>query len=407
MEVLLLSIAFVYAETAEEYFKRGYDSFKQGNSDQVISDYTKAIEINPNYAEAYCKRGISYQCQGNEKQAISDYTKAIEINPNYAEAYGSRAMAYDSMQEYGKAWSDVQKAEELGYKFYPNNIERLKYKLEQNNYSDVSSNENQLYAVEDQAEQLRQQYGSSVAVEEVLPPEALIKGDVERVARDIANGADVNKVFGSSTPLCLAVTFAQKEMVKLLLLHGANPNLKDESSDGLTALHKACSNIDKPGEEEIVDLLITNGADVNARDFSGATPLIYLISHGKGNNKIAELLIKNGADVNSMGSDGCTPLSSAVGNKDKSMVELLIKKGANVNESNSYGSSLLMTASIGAMIDGDTEIVNLLISAGVDVNAKDNKGQTVLTQLEELLSHSKLPQLDKLISVLKAHGATH
>ena len=56
--MLFLSVVSVYAETAEEYFNRGNTSYKQGNFAQAISDYTKAIEINSNYAEAYNHRGL-------------------------------------------------------------------------------------------------------------------------------------------------------------------------------------------------------------------------------------------------------------------------------------------------------------------------------------------------------------
>ena len=72
---------------AEAYNNRGLIYNKQGNFTQAMSDYNKAIEINPNYAEAYNNRGIIYNKQGNFAQAMSDYNKAIEINPNFAEAY--------------------------------------------------------------------------------------------------------------------------------------------------------------------------------------------------------------------------------------------------------------------------------------------------------------------------------
>ena len=45
--VLFLSISSVYAETAKEYFDRGYDAHRQGNLTEAISNYTKAIEKNP------------------------------------------------------------------------------------------------------------------------------------------------------------------------------------------------------------------------------------------------------------------------------------------------------------------------------------------------------------------------
>ena len=61
---------------------------KQSKShDQAISDFTKAIEMNPRYYQAYYNRGIVYGNKGQYDQAISDYNKAIEINPRFAQAY--------------------------------------------------------------------------------------------------------------------------------------------------------------------------------------------------------------------------------------------------------------------------------------------------------------------------------
>ena len=52
--VSFLCISSVYAETAEEYYNSGVAYGNQGNFTQAISNFKKAIEINPNYAEAYC-----------------------------------------------------------------------------------------------------------------------------------------------------------------------------------------------------------------------------------------------------------------------------------------------------------------------------------------------------------------
>ena len=67
---------------------------KNGQYDQAISDYTKALKINPKFAEAYYYRGRTYGEKGQYGRAISDYTKAIEINPGFAEAYYNRGVAY-------------------------------------------------------------------------------------------------------------------------------------------------------------------------------------------------------------------------------------------------------------------------------------------------------------------------
>lgn len=102
-------------EAAKSHYDRGCDYFEKGEGDEALSEFNKAIEINPRYAEAYYKRGHTYSMQaaiyggksikdgdkGLEDQAlakltraIADFTKAIEINPRYVEAYLKRTIAY-------------------------------------------------------------------------------------------------------------------------------------------------------------------------------------------------------------------------------------------------------------------------------------------------------------------------
>jgi Flp pilus assembly protein TadD len=61
-----------------------------GNYYQAISDFNKALELNPKGAMIYLGRGIAYNNWGNHQQAINDCNKAIELNPKYAEAYNNR-----------------------------------------------------------------------------------------------------------------------------------------------------------------------------------------------------------------------------------------------------------------------------------------------------------------------------
>lgn len=66
---------------------------KKGNlHDTVgaITDFSKAIEINPRFHEAYFSRGVKKGELGDYQAAKTDYTKAIEIYPNYHEAYYNR-----------------------------------------------------------------------------------------------------------------------------------------------------------------------------------------------------------------------------------------------------------------------------------------------------------------------------
>ena len=100
--------------TAEEYLYRGYDKSDKGDYYGAISDYTKAIEINPNFPAAYCGRGDSKNDLKDYNGAIADYTKAIELNPNYAVAYSNRAIGKYRLYDYNGACIDARKAQDLG-----------------------------------------------------------------------------------------------------------------------------------------------------------------------------------------------------------------------------------------------------------------------------------------------------
>lgn len=87
--------------------------------DEIVSGTAKEsqafLENSPNSAEAYNQRGVAYRMQGNQNDAIICFTKAIEINPQYAEAYLNRGLSYASseLKKYDQALSDFNKSIEL------------------------------------------------------------------------------------------------------------------------------------------------------------------------------------------------------------------------------------------------------------------------------------------------------
>jgi len=87
------------------------------------------------------------------------------------------------------------------------------------------------------------------------------------------------------------------------------------------------------GQKEIAELLIAAGADVNAKNDNGWTPL----HNAAGNNKeVVELLIAKGADLNAKvkGGDhkGATPLDVAIDFKNTKTADLLRNYGAKTGE---------------------------------------------------------------------------
>jgi len=88
------------SSTGLEYFNRGEAKFDEKDYKGAIEDFTKVIEIEPNYKRSYLYRGISKRNLEDYKGAIEDFTKAIEKDPAYESAYLFRGRAkYDLIQQ--------------------------------------------------------------------------------------------------------------------------------------------------------------------------------------------------------------------------------------------------------------------------------------------------------------------
>ena len=118
--------------------------------------------------------------------------------------------------------------------------------------------------------------------------------------------------------------------------------------------------------------LIANGAEVNAKNKAGSTPL-----HGAARENavaVAELLIAKGAEVNAKNNDGWTLLHRAAGNNATEVAELLIAKGAEVNAKDDKDRTPLHVAAYWNW----AAVAKVLIANGAEVNAKNNDGETPL-----------------------------
>ena len=114
MTGLMLSVPEkINAETFKYYFDLAYDKGNKGDYYGAISDYTKAINIDPQFGKAYYNRGWSKQKLQDHYGAISDYTKAIEFDPKKDEAYYNRGIAKAELKDYYGAISDYNKSIEI------------------------------------------------------------------------------------------------------------------------------------------------------------------------------------------------------------------------------------------------------------------------------------------------------
>jgi ankyrin repeat protein len=157
------------------------------------------------------------------------------------------------------------------------------------------------------------------------------------------------------------------EVVRLLLTNNADVNAKDKG--GWTPLHIAASY----GCKEVVKLLLAKKADVNAKTFDGETSLSRAIYFG--HSEIVEMLLAKGADVNAVENVGNSPyLLRAAYDGTINMVKSLLHHGADPNTKGKDGETALHRAAL----QGRDDVVELLLAENADINATTITGETVM-----------------------------
>jgi len=162
--------------------------------------------------------------------------------------------------------------------------------------------------------------------------------------------------------------------VRKLLADGASVAARD--GRGRTALLAATHAAPGVGTEA-ARLLITAGADVNARDNIEDSP--FLFAGAEGRNDILKMTLAHGADLTSTNRYGGTALVPAAHHGHVETVRILLATAIDKDHVNKLG----WTALLEAVILGDggpahTEIVRDLVTAGANVNIADRGGVTPL-----------------------------
>lgn len=95
---------------ADVHYGRGDAWYAQKEYDKAIVDYTKAVSLDPKNDAAYYGLGISWSKKGDYDKAITDYSRAISVNSRNEQAYSGRGAACYRKGDYNKAIADYTQA---------------------------------------------------------------------------------------------------------------------------------------------------------------------------------------------------------------------------------------------------------------------------------------------------------
>jgi ankyrin repeat protein len=203
---------------------------------------------------------------------------------------------------------------------------------------------------------------------------------------NLATSGAVALVREAADPLIAAAIDDDLQALEAVLTR-ENVNVRDGKLD-TTALEYAV----RHGNREMVQVLLTAGADVNSVDSDKQTVLMML-----GEDATADIvwdLVNAGAKLELKDDEGDTALIEAASEENLPVLVALLHAGAKVDAKNKEGQTALMQAAT----NGHPANIRALMRAGADLNAQDNDGWTAL-------DYAYSDNAEKIIKLLLSYGA--
>ena len=113
---LILSVAEkVNAQSAYSFYQSGKNNYKNGDYFKAAYDFTKAIEIDPNFADAYHWRALVKMFLNDYSSAMSDINKTLQLLPNDKSALTTLGLVKMSLNDMKGACDALRKSSALGW----------------------------------------------------------------------------------------------------------------------------------------------------------------------------------------------------------------------------------------------------------------------------------------------------
>ncbi len=100
-------------------FEKGMNAFVNEEFSESIEEFTKAIEIDPDYALTYVSRGAALMKMHDIEESIADFDHAIELDPDYPKTYHLRGLARVEVGDHEGALEDFGNAIDLDPDYGP------------------------------------------------------------------------------------------------------------------------------------------------------------------------------------------------------------------------------------------------------------------------------------------------
>ena len=182
----------------------------------------------------------------------------------------------------------------------------------------------------------------------------------------IDNKANINYTDENGfNPLNIAIESGDMELTKFLITNGANVNSLMQDGVSLIGYAIAQNNMD------LLQILIENGANVNNTNGDSWTDTPLKTASRLGLDNVVRILLSRNADINAVDMNGNTALHTAALNSQLSVVKLLLEKNPNLDIQNKVGNTALHLA----VISGNIDIVGELVLKGANTRIRNNDGK--------------------------------